>query len=339
VQAAAYGGRPVSFAVLSPDEFEARSPRRASLMRQRGESVLLSLIFVVWIGGAILAWRNVRLGRCDRRGTLRVALWVFAAGMLAWLFRASHIAGGYEVAVLDVGLAQALSGAAQFWILYAAVEPYVRRLWPQALISWSRLVDGRWRDPLVGRNLLLGVLAGVAGVLALSLQHLAPWFGLPPQPLVESHVLTLAGPAALAGFLIERLGQGPGQVFALVVLLFLRLVLRKPLLAAGAFVALMTVVFNLFNEGHPVLGWFAWLLNTSLLLWVLTRLGYLAMIVMTVAHALLTQFPLTADLSAWYAPGGLTAVLVLLALAAFGFYTSQAGQPIFGPGPAEPTLG
>jgi len=53
------------------------------------------------------------------------------------------------------------------------------------------------------------------------------------------------------------------------VLLLLRLVLRKPLLAASAFVALLTVVFNLFNEGHPVLGWLAWLLYTSLLLWVL----------------------------------------------------------------------
>jgi len=200
-------------------------------------------------------------------------------------------------------------------------------------------VDGRWRDPLVGRNLLLGVLAGVAGVLALQLQHLAPGFGLPPHPLVGSNALTLAGPAALAGYLIELLGQGPGWVFLLVVPLFLRLVLRKPLLAAGAFVAVMTVVFNLFNEGHPVLGWLAWLLYASLLLWVLTHLGYLAMIVMMVTQQLLTQFPLTTDLSAWYAPSGLTAVLVLLALAAFGFYTSQAGRPIFGAGPAEPSLG
>jgi fructuronate reductase len=35
-------------------------------------------------------------------------------------------------------------------MLYVALEPFVRRMWPDALISWSRAIMGRLRDPLVG---------------------------------------------------------------------------------------------------------------------------------------------------------------------------------------------
>ena len=29
-----------------------------------------------------------------------------------------------------------------FWILYIAIEPFVRRRWPQILVSWTRLLSG-----------------------------------------------------------------------------------------------------------------------------------------------------------------------------------------------------
>src|SRR5262249_13026808 len=45
---------------------------------------------------------------------------------------------------------------------YLAVEPYARRRWPKLLVSWQRLLSGRFRDPLVGRDLLLGSLLGAA---------------------------------------------------------------------------------------------------------------------------------------------------------------------------------
>ncbi len=51
--------------------------------------------------------------------------------------------------------------AAVFYIVYLAIEPYVRRHWPHAIISWSRLMAGRIRDPLVGRDTLYGVILGV----------------------------------------------------------------------------------------------------------------------------------------------------------------------------------
>ncbi len=44
------------------------------------------------------------------------------------------------------------------WLAYIAIEPIVRRSWPELLFSWSRLLSGRFRDPLVGRDLLAGDL-------------------------------------------------------------------------------------------------------------------------------------------------------------------------------------
>src|SRR5687768_18051298 len=41
------------------------------------------------------------------------------------------------------------------WIAYLAGEPFVRRRWPWQVISWNRLLAGRWRDPLVGRDVLI----------------------------------------------------------------------------------------------------------------------------------------------------------------------------------------
>ncbi len=51
---------------------------------------------------------------------------------------------------------------ASMWLLYIALEPYVRRNWPQTIISWTRLVSGRLRDPLVGRDIVSGILLGMA---------------------------------------------------------------------------------------------------------------------------------------------------------------------------------
>jgi serine/threonine-protein kinase len=342
LQAAAYAGMPVYFEVLSPAAFEGRTPstpmwriqflqQDTSSSRQFGERFFLFLFFVVFIVAVLLAWRNFRLGRGDRKGAFRVAFFIFCTGMLAWLFLASHIAGGYEIAILQIGVAQVLWKAAFFWLCYLALEPYVRRLWPQLLISWSRLVNGQWRDPLVGQNLLLGVLAGVFASAIFQLEVLAPaWFGLTPRSFMASHALTLDGPLAASGYLlvliIKRLIDA---LFLLAILFLCRLVLRRALLASCAFVVLYTVADIFFYESHPVFGWFSEGIFFSLLVWVYLRLGFLAGIVMMLTEWAVDTAPLTTNFSAWYAGNGLAVVAFLFAVAAFGFYTSQAGRPIF----------
>jgi hypothetical protein len=237
----------------------------------------------------------------------------------------------YEVAILLMGSSQALWNAAFFWLGYSALEPYVRRLWPQVLISWTRLVAGRWRDPLVGQNVLLGILAGVAFTVATQLGVMLPaWFGLTPQPFIGSHPLMLDGHLALGGCIASSMiGATTGPLYGLMFLLLFRIVLRRPVLVCCAYIAFFTMVFTLLREAHPVIGWFTVGASVSLTLWVYLRVGFLAAIVMGLTSGVLTRAPLTTDFSAWYAGNGFVVIALFLALAAFGFYTSQAGRPIF----------
>src|SRR5262249_56010888 len=80
-----------------------------------------------------------------------------------------------------VGVAWGLYWAGLCWLAYVALDPFARRLWPQTLIGWSRLLAGRFADPRVGREVLLGALAGVAWFALLALARLVPaWVGQPP---------------------------------------------------------------------------------------------------------------------------------------------------------------
>ena len=47
------------------------------------------------------------------------------------------------------------------WVMYLAIEPYARRLWPDGLLGWTRLFAGHIRDPRVGRDILIGCLFGI----------------------------------------------------------------------------------------------------------------------------------------------------------------------------------
>jgi serine/threonine-protein kinase len=58
------------------------------------------------------------------------------------------------------------------WLIYLALEPFARKRWPVTLVSWGRLLSGNLRDPLIGRDLLIGVLAAVIMQLVYSSKNL-----------------------------------------------------------------------------------------------------------------------------------------------------------------------
>ncbi len=341
VQAAAWAGKPVYFRILSRSEFEGRTPsiaigRLYQPQKSAGESIFVALFFLVWSGAIVMAWRNVRLGRGDKKGAFRVAFFLFCTGMLAWLFGASHNAAN-ELEILGIGMARALGKVAFFWLCYLALEPHIRRLWPQVLISWSRLVNGQWRDPLVGQNVLLGVLAGVITAAMNQFQFLvSTWFGSTPRTFTSSHPMALDGPFALVGLLLRlNMDATFKTVFNLMILFLLRAVLRRRNLASCAYIGVMTIAVSLRFE-NPLIGWILVAMVLSIILWVYLRLGFLAGIVTWLTFDALQIVPLTTNFSAWYASNGLAVVGLFFALAAFGFYTSQAGQPIFQWDPGEP---
>ena len=55
--------------------------------------------------------------------------------------------------------------AISFWLFYVALEPYVRRNWPDALVSWSRFCNRKFQDPVVASHILVGIVAADAFAL------------------------------------------------------------------------------------------------------------------------------------------------------------------------------
>jgi hypothetical protein len=63
---------------------------------------------------------------------------------------------------------------------------------------------------------------------------------------------------------------------------------------------------------------------------VLFRSGILSFVVAMLVVTVLTQFPLTTDLTAWYGAGTVVAILLPIALALYGFRVALAGKPLLG---------
>jgi hypothetical protein len=68
----------------------------------------------------------------------------------------------------------------------------------------------------------------------------------------------------------------------------------------------------------------------ALLVFLLIRFGLLAWLAQGIFTNLLGSFPVTTQGSAWYAGISLAGILLMTAMAVYGFYTSLGGRPVFG---------
>jgi hypothetical protein len=92
------------------------------------------LISTVLLGAARLAWGNLRRGQ----GACRLFCFIAITSLLSWLFRADHVPTIEERTLIAQAIKDALLLGGITWLLYLALEPFVRRRWPQTIVSWSR---------------------------------------------------------------------------------------------------------------------------------------------------------------------------------------------------------
>ena len=167
LEAGAFAGRVVFVQTVGPWTTPGRLPRPAvtgvaRLLDTFSALLVLSLI----IGSALLARRMARLGRGDRRGATTVALALFSLGLAQWAAQAHHVPDfATEQNAFFEACADQMFRAGIAWLAYLGIEPWIRRHWPASLISWSRMLAGSFRDPLVGRDILLGAAFGVGGAI------------------------------------------------------------------------------------------------------------------------------------------------------------------------------
>jgi len=326
VEAGAYRGRPVHLKLIWPWTRTPGQVRESRSATQRLAETLNALLSLLLLSGAFFAWRNARLGRGDRRGAFRIAAWFFVCHTLVWIGEATHVhdlPGEWFIIQRDLGYNLFL--AALLWVGYVAVEPYVRRQWPETLISWSRLLGARFADPRVGRDVLVGV--GMGSTLALlqwvgraspawrAGRPLAPWRGFTDHfafDLVDQHV---------HGMLDSML--------VLFVLLFLLLVLRRRWPAVVGTLVVLTGALAGDVAGSDWLGMLTTALFAAIVVAGLTRFGLVALATGSFVQRLIVGAPWTLDGGAWYAWEAWLAGAVLLALVVFAFRAATAGAPVF----------
>ncbi len=332
VEAASYRGRPIYFQVIWPWTRALRArPFEASWGERLGNGIIVFLLACALVGGLLMARRNLRLGRGDRNGALRLAAFVFGLLMLSGLAHATHVPSvNDEWQVLVHLMGEALFGAAEAWIYYLALEPIVRRRWPDTIIGWTRVLAGRLRDPLVGRDLLVGALAGTCAALVDNFPGvLYPWLGQAlPIPIVGD-LNVLQGPAHWVAMVTGSLALSVARsLITLLLLVQFRIWLRRDW-AAGAGVALVYALVTTLVDAPRVdaVGAIVGILVGAVLAFVLVRFGVLALVTADFVLVLLQNFPVAVPFATGYGPAAFFALAILAALLVHALRSILAGRP------------
>jgi serine/threonine protein kinase len=328
IEAGARRSKPVFFSLTGPWTKPKRMSQAEQSRADKASQIIgLSVAFLVFAAGLLLAYRNYSRSKGDRQGALRLASIMFALELAVCALRSHFIPTMDTLGLVIFGLSTALFVSAVVWVFYIALEPYVRRIWPQTIISWSRLIGGRWRDPLVGRDLLFGVILGVAWDFVFALGNFLQ-IRAGGSPL-------LANPEVLAGVretvtlgLLNVIGSIRTTVIFFFLLVLLRVLVKNRWLAAGIFVLLLTVP-RFLGSDHPLIDAPVLLVIYSIAAFAVVRFGLIVLVAGAFCADAIVNVPITLDFSNWYAARSLCAVLGIVLVAAWGFYTSLGGQRLW----------
>ena len=327
VEAASWRGKPVFFKLISPWTRPGRMQAAETGAGARAREILtIVIVCIVALAAAWMARRNVRLKRSDVRGAMRLAAFVCAAYTASHLFAMYHVPNDDEIGLVVDALSEALFQAAMAWLFYLAVEPFVRRRWPQTIVSWSRILGGKLRDPLVGGDILIGVAFGLFWCLLFLAMFL---YGQARGDAPNGGGFdALMGVRFAAAGILQTLAGGVMFVFGTFLLMFLlRLALRNEWLAASVFVAIFVADKGLASGEWWTVPVFVLVYAVFALL--LLRYGIVPLIVAVFTADCLLNAPLTLDFSSWYITTSLVGLLLFLGIALYGFRCTLAGKPLF----------
>jgi predicted Ser/Thr protein kinase len=329
---ASFQGRPVYFDLIPPwNRAERDTPPAATGRARYAQHVVLTLVLIMVALAMIGAWRNWRLGRADVSGAIHVSTFILCMRIAAWLLRAHHMGSAQdEWQSFIMGVALGLWTAALAGIAYTALEPYVRRRWPQAMTSWSRLLAGRTSDPLVGRDVLTGIALGSACALVLMIENaLVTWLNLRGETTNAYDFLALASLNGEAAVIFSTAISAVVNCLLIALFVFVLRVLIKRRWLAETVALLVTVPFITGSENF-LLDFLAVLVLVGATVLSCSRRGILTLCAFYFTFGILVDSPITPDPSQWYFNRCVLAVAVCAVLAVYGFRTALAGKPAFG---------
>ena len=352
VEAAAERGKPVVFYIMGPWYQTDRMPSEQSASGDRMALVLLLVLAIgVLLGGAAIARRNIRLGRGDRRGAFMLGCWIFGVQMALWLCRMHFSASIGTFGMFILALSHALFYASFLWVIYIAVEPFVRRYWPQTLISWTALLSGRPNDPIVGRDILIGIAVG--SVWAVTIMVIERFMDVTSGGLRFISTEALAGFKSATGEWLEEVIRSIRTAWVYFFVIFVaRVLLRNQWVAGAVVVGIFTMIGVLGSKNIVTSLIFGAVIFSTAFACVL-RFGVLTLTIAFFTFSLLFDIPVTMNTSAWYFGNATFMLATVAALAAWSFRSAtrqawsrpgkQPGKSIrlmrwqLSPGPPKPT--
>ena len=321
VEAAAWRGLPVFFQVVGPWS----APVRDNSSQGGGQLPLVFLKFAVLAVAGVFAWHNVKTARADARGASKLGLVYLACMAGAAFLQANHSATASEFDVVWNIMANSVLNALALAAFYLALEPWVRKRWPQTMISWSRFTTRGIRDPLVGQAILLGVI--FASVLAaLKFLQLA-LHGPSGEPVLAFLYPLLGLREALAGVLNSFTNSLFDPIFGLLLLFLIRIAVRNQWLAVALFILLVAAV-NSNGSAYPWTDVPIYLGIAAINAFLLMRYGLLAAIISDMLYDFVIGIPRTLDFSLWYAGTGMLPLVLTGLIAIYGFRVALGGRKL-----------
>jgi serine/threonine protein kinase len=331
VEAAAFQGKPVFFSLIGdwtkPDRM--KDTEKKSTGARANQIIGLVVLCSLLAGAAFLARRNYRQGRGDRAGALRLGLVMFLLETALFLCRAHFATIGDTLGLFVLAASTGLFTSGVTWMMYLALEPWVRRHWPKTIISWSRLLSGQGRDPLVGRDILFGVALGVVWILIFQIRYI-PMMRMGAAPALFSSEALMGGREALGAWLYQWPVSIQTTLVFFFLLLGLKVLLRKEWIAAIVLVAIFALPRGL-SSTYMAVEIPAQILVYAIAVLIVLRFGFIPLACAIFTINLMANIPFSTDFSAWYMTTSILALLSVVALAGWGFYHSLGGEPIWRP--------
>ena len=199
-------------------------------------------------------------------------------------------------------------------------------------MSWSRLLSGRFRDPRVGRDILVGIVAVGIAIVRYVVALIPATLGNPPlAPRFMNAEFLISTRRALSALL--RMPPNALMIGMLITLAFalIRMAVKRTWIAT-----LLTIVLGTFvivGQSDTQQFWMnvaASAVVSAIFIGVLVRFGMFPLIISYLMNGIVSACGLTADLNKLYAPTAIWLMVLVAALAAFGYYASRAGEPLFG---------
>jgi serine/threonine-protein kinase len=334
VEAAAFDGRPVYFAVQRVDQSSQKRWQQLQRRSRLRRIVYTPLYWLVALTGLVLGVYNVVLGRSHLRGAAVLIGAVLGVELLAGLASAggvSHPLASSKLAVAG-DLVDIVTASLAVGLCYLGMEPFVRRRRPQTLIAWNRLLTGRVRDRTVGVSLLVGAVAGTGLAVLSELDRIVMrWLGLEVTAgaLSAERLNASLGAGAVLGTALGQLNTAiVGGILVLFLGVLLSHLLRKPWLAHSVFVIALAAITTTQGGAHLPASWLTiGLPNAVIILFLLYRFGLLTVVASELAVLLLGAYPITTEPGAWFATGGYFAIAAVFTVGAIGFLLTWLDRP------------